>query len=150
MILIYHLLVGAAIASKIQFIPLALILAFLSHYFLDVLPQKDYSVANIVSGQWNKAFPDFLKVFLDIAFGLLLIFLLSKNTLLIFAGAFVAVIPDGFTLLHVIFNENKLLRKHREFHRVLNIFGENEKIPLWGKLLFQFSMALIAIFFLLQ
>ena len=35
MILTCHLLAGAAIASKIGIIPLALVLAFLSHYFRD-------------------------------------------------------------------------------------------------------------------
>ena len=120
MILICHLLVGAAIASNIQFTPLALFLAFLSHYFLDVFPQHEYSIKNIKGGRWNKSFWEFAKVFLDISSGIFLILLFSENTLLIFTAAFLAIVPDGFTLLTVIFNKNKLLNKHQQIHYKIN------------------------------
>ena len=150
MILTCHLVIGALIASKVQSVPLVLSLAFLSHYFLDLLPQIEYKVDKIRAKQWSKSFSDFSKVFLDIAVGLLLILLFSKNTVLIFVAAFVAIVPDGFTLLYIIFDKNKLLNKHRKFHKAINLVGENEKIPLWGKFLCQALVVFIAVFFLLQ
>jgi hypothetical protein len=150
MILTCHLLVGAAIASQIQFVPLALILAFLSHYFLDLLPQIDYSITNIKAGRWHKSSADFLKVFLDISFGLLLILLFSERTPLIFAGALLAIVPDGITLLAVFFNKNILIKIHQKFHKMLNSIGETKKIPLLGKILSQVLVILIAISYLLQ
>ena len=149
MILICHLLVGAAIATNISLAPLALFLAFLSHYFLDVLPQHEYSIRNIKEGRWNKSFPEFVKVFLDISSGIFLILLFSENTLLIFAAAFLAIIPDGFTLLSVIFNKNKLLSKHQQFHSKINDIPANIKFPVFWKIFAQVSVCLIAIFFLL-
>jgi hypothetical protein len=116
MILFCHLLVGAAIAAKIQILPLAIILAFLSHYVLDFIPHWEYSVNNILSRQWRKSKFDFLKVALDFGFGILLIFIFSKTSGIILAGAFLAVLPDGFTLLNLIL-PNRLLKIHDKFHR---------------------------------
>jgi len=149
MILICHLLAGAAIGANISNPVLALCLALLSHYFLDILPQLEYSIRNIQGGHWHKSFFDFFKVFLDIAFGILLILLFSKNTPLIFAAAFIAILPDGFTLLNIILRKNKLLNKHQQFHQKINSIGENKKIPLFWKIFVQILVVLIAIFFLL-
>ena len=149
MILTCHLLLGAAIAANIANAPLALILAFLSHYFLDLLPQEEYSIKNIKARRWNKSSLEFFKVFLDIAFGLLLILLFSEVSILIFAAAFLAILPDGFTLLTVIFYKNKLLKKHAYYHQKINNTPENKKIPLFWKIFCQVLVILIAIFLLL-
>jgi len=128
MILTCHLLIGAAIASKIQPAPLALGLAFLSHYFLDFIPHQEYSLKNIFEKRWRKSKLDFLKIFLDFSFGILLILLFSKNPCpkpdlflgfepIIYAGAFFAVLPDGFTFLALIFEKSKILGKHHRFHQ---------------------------------
>ena len=149
MILISHLLVGAAIASNIQFAPLALFLALLSHYLLDVFPQHEYSIKNIKSGRWNKSFWEFVKVFIDISFGIFLILLFSENTVLIFAAAFIAIVPDGFTLLTVVYNKNKLLNKHQKIHHEINEIPANKKFPMFWKIFAQVLVGLIAIIFLL-
>lgn len=148
MVLISHLLVGAAIASNIQLAPLALFLAFLSHYFLDVLPQHEYSIKNIKSGRWNKSFWELVKVFLDISSGIFLILLFSENTILIFAAAFIAIVPDGFTLLTVVFNKNNLLNRHQKIHHKINEIPANKKFPIFWKIFAQVLIGLIAIFFL--
>ncbi|MFH1820801.1 MAG: hypothetical protein ABH805_02720 [Candidatus Nealsonbacteria bacterium] len=150
MVLFLHLLVGAAFASKVPYPALALVLAFLSHYFLDILPQTEYSITNIKKGKWKKTKPEFLKVALDIALGLLFIFIFSDNTFLIFAGAFLAIIPDGFSLLLAVFPKNKLLKKHGDLHFKINAIPEYKKIPLWVSLLIQAFVVLLAIFYLLQ
>lgn len=174
MILTCHLLTGAAIALKIQPTPLALILAFLSHYLLDIIPHREYSIKNIFEKRWSKSFFDFLKVFLDIAFGALLILFLSKNQPIIYAGALFAILPDGFTFLALIFLKIKILRKHRNFHQnIIHFFkilenpvllikkgesGVNKKPPqflsskIWlgCKIFSQVLVGGLAIFFLIS
>src|SRR3989338_8701419 len=133
MILTSHLLAGAAIASKISNPFLALPLALLSHYFLDSLPQEEYTITNIHGRRWNKTFPDFLKVFLDIFLGASLIIFFSHNSPVIYIAAFLAIVPDGITLLNRIFPENKLFNQHQKFHRAVNsIFdSKTKKIPFF-------------------
>lgn len=149
MILTAHLLTGAAIASKISNPLLVLPLALLSHYFLDFLPQYEYSIKNIKERHWGKSLFDFSKVFLDITFALLLIRLFSESTPLIFAAAFLAILPDGFHLLTIIFYKNKLLNVHWGLHNKINTFSENKKIPIIGKIFSQILIVIMAIYFLL-
>lgn len=153
MILTCHLLAGAAIASKISNPFSALPLALLSHYFLDSLPQEEYSIENIKQGRWNKTFGELSKVFLDISFGILLISLFSNNNSVIFAAAFLAIAPDGITLLNKIFPKNKLFVQHQKFHKAVNDIcdpGENKKIPkIWG-ILSQILISIIAIYFIMR
>jgi len=77
MILLVHLLFGALIGQKILNPVLAIVLAFLSHYFLDFFPHIEYSIKNISEKRWKKSLPDFLKIFLDLAAGIILIFIFS-------------------------------------------------------------------------
>ena len=153
MILFCHLIVGAALMAKIQIIPLALFLAFLSHYFLDSLPHWEYSVDNILEKQWKKAKLDFLKGALDFGFGILIIFAISKNQPIILAGAFLAVLPDGLTLLSLLL-PNKLLKIHDNFHRELVhyskkiSFKENKTLFFLG-ILTQILVSIAALFFLI-
>ena len=147
MILTCHLLAGAAIASKISNPIWALLLAFLSHYFLDVIPHWQYSIENIRGKQWEKSLFDFLKVFLDILAGILLIFIFSKNQPIIYAGAFLAISPDGLTLLGLIFS-NKLLEHNDDFHQQKIHFLKYKKIPRFWRIFSQVLISGLAIFFL--
>ena len=135
MILMVHLLLGAVIVLKIKFLPLALPLAFLIHYPLDMLPHWEYSIKNILGKNWKNSFKDFFKVSLDISLGILLIFIFSKNFFLSLWGGLFAILPDGLTLLGLI-APNKLLIAHENFHRKIHLFKnleERKKIsPLWG------------------
>ena len=146
MILTAHLLAGAAIASKIQPAPLALFLAFLSHYFLDLIPHWEYSIDNIKGKRWGKSLFDFLKVGLDILAGVLLIFLFSENQPIIYAGAFLAIFPDGLTLFGLIFS-NKLLEHNDDFHNKIH-FLKDIKIPLFWEIFSQALVGGLAILFL--
>lgn len=148
MVLTVHLLTGAALASKIQPAPLALVLAFLSHYFLDFLPHPDYSIKNIKKKRWNKSYSEFLKVGVDICFGVLLIFIFSKNQPIIYAGAFSAILADGFTLLGLIFSNN-FLRHNDNFHEKIHFLKHKKISPFWG-IFSQVAVTFLAIFFLLQ
>ncbi|MEK7658407.1 MAG: hypothetical protein AAB352_00900 [Patescibacteria group bacterium] len=130
MILIAHLLLGAVIASKIKYIPLSITLSFLSHYILDAIPHIEYPIENIKNRQWLKAFPDFLRVFLDFSLGILLILIFSNSQPIIFIVAFFAVLPDILNILNMIFR-NRLLQIHSNFHEK-NHFLKHKKISnLW-------------------
>jgi len=148
MLLTPHILTGVLIASKTSNPILGLFLVLLSHYFLDCFPQWEYSIKNIKGRRWNKSFLDFLKVFFDISFGVLLILFLSKNNSLVFAAAFLAILPDGFTLLNLIIPKNKLLEIHDTFHQKINYFFENKKIPAFWGIVSQIAVIALAIFFL--
>ena len=151
MILTTHMLAGAAAASKISNPFLALPLALLSHSLCDFLPHNDYSIINIVERRWNKTHRHFVKIFLDISLGTLLILLFSDNNPIIFAGAFIAIVPDGITLLSKIFPQNKLAALHQVFHALVNKVGDldgNKKIPVFWGILSQIIIVSISIVFL--
>lgn len=149
MILICHLLAGAAIAANITNPILALFLAFLSHYFLDIIPHQEYDIKNIREKNWQKSYLSFLKVSLDATLGILVIFFLSGTNVLIFAGAFLAALPDGLTFLFLFLPENKLFKKYQTFHLGLHSFIDDEKIPVFWGVFSQVLVVLLAIFFLL-
>lgn len=150
MILTVHLLAGAVITQKFPNLFLGLFLAFLSHYFLDFLFHREYIIKNIIEKRWRNSFFDFLKVALDISFGILLILVLSKNILLALAGGFLGILPDGLTLLFLIFPKNGLFERHYYFHRRIIHFFAKKKIPLFWGILSQILTAFIAVYFLRQ
>ncbi len=148
MLLTPHILAALAIVTKVQNPILGLFLAFLSHYLLDVFPQKEYSIANIRNRSWSKSLPDFLKVFSDILVGLIIVFLLGGFRPLFLVAIFLALVPDGFTLLHCIFPANKLLKKHLKMHTAINAIGENKKIPAFWGIASQIAVVIVTIFLL--
>ncbi len=129
-----HLLVGAAIVSKVHSLPLAFILAFLSHFLLDFLPHREYPIQYIKERRWKNAFWDSLKVFADAACGILLIFIFSENFPLALSGGIISSSPDGLTLLYFIFPGNTVLKWLSDFHRdKLHYWTKNKKITVfWG------------------
>lgn len=151
MILTPHLLLGAAIASKIEYLPAALLMAFLSHYFLDLIPHIEYSIDNITKKQWQKSLPDILRVLLDFSFGIvILIFLnpLSGRQLIIYMGAFIALIPDSLTIISSIY-PNKILAKHDQLHRKKIHFLKHKKISTFWRILSQLLVVIISIILLI-
>ena len=147
MILLVHLLFGAAIGSAVKNIPLAIILAFLSHYFLDLLPHIEYPIENITNKQWQKAAPDILKVILDFSLGILLIIIFSKNYPIIYVCAFFAILPDGLSFLESA-SKNKILREHNVFHHEKIHFLKYKKISNFWRISTQVATVLICIYFL--
>ncbi len=148
MILTTHLLTGAAIVLNIQPLPSTFALAFLSHYFLDFLFHRDYTIEYIRARLWQKAFFDFLRIALDISFGVLLIVILSKNLSIALLGGFIAILPDGLTLLFLIFPKSRLLEKFYNFHCKKVHFFAKKKISLFWEIFSQALVILIAIYFL--
>jgi len=150
MLLTPHILIGAAVIAAIKNPILGLIFVLLSHYFLDLWPQTEYTIKTIRAGQWSSSLPDFLKVFLDILLGLTIVFLITGYSPLIIAACLAAILPDGLTLLHCIFPENKLLAMHMKMHKEINAVCENKKIPAFWGILSQAAAVAMAIYFLLQ
>jgi len=143
MILLVHLLFGAATGNLVKNPILAIILAFLGHYILDFLPHIEYSIENISKNQWRKALPDITRVTLDLCLGLLLIFLFSKNQPIIYVCAFFAILPDGLSLLNNI-TKIQLLKTHSDFHHEKLHFLKNKKISIFWRV----SSQLIVEYFL--
>ncbi len=161
MILLAHMLLGAAIGAKINNIPLAIILAFLGHYFLDILPHVEYSIDNIRNKKWQKSFKDILKVFLDFCLALLVIFIFSKNQLIIYLCALISIMPDGLTIINSIFPRskngslggfiatlNKILAKHDEIHTKKIHFLKYKKISNFWRISTQVLTIIICIILL--
>ena len=133
MILLVHLLFGAAIGYILTTNPfLAVILAFLSHYFLDLFPHIEYGIESLEEKQWQKKLPAILKITLDFCLGVLFISLFSNPSTgsgqaLIYVCAFFAILPDGFTVLNQII-PNKILKAHDKFHTEKIHFLNQKKI----------------------
>lgn len=155
------MLMGAAIGSYINNIYIAIILAFLSHYLLDLIPHADYSLKDTHKKGWIFLLPNILKISLDLLSGILLIFIFSKATLpasrqaIIYICAFFAILPDGLTVLNNII-PNKILEIHRKFHiEKIHYFKENpstnsgqRKISIFWRILSEIAVVIISIFLL--
>ncbi len=148
MILLVHMLFGVAVASKIQNPFFAIILAFLSHYLLDAIPHVEYSIKKIKSNKFKEAWPDLLKILIDLFLGSLLVWLLSGREFIAFIIAFFAIIPDGLTVLEFIF-PNKILKAHSNIHREKIHFLKYKKIPLFWRIFSQTTTIALSIAILL-
>ncbi|MCX6719670.1 MAG: hypothetical protein NTV36_00985 [Candidatus Staskawiczbacteria bacterium] len=134
MILLVHMLFGAAIASNVQNVYLAVILAFLGHYLLDLLPHVEYSIKKI-------------RVALDFFIGLLLIFIFSNNHYIIYICAMVAIIPDGLSVIGMLI-ESKILKTHSFIHQEKIHFLKHKKISNFWRISSQMAVAIISIILL--
>ena len=142
MILSAHILTGAAILSKTTNPILGFLFAFLSHYLLDFLPHREYSIDNILKKEWKQTKNEFLKVFLDVFIGFLivLIVLFLKNkgemdiwrfyfqNLPIFLGGFLGILADGLTFLYLLLPKSKFLETLHNFHRKIHFLNSRNKL----------------------
>ncbi|TSC94652.1 MAG: Uncharacterized protein CEN87_373 [Parcubacteria group bacterium Licking1014_1] len=152
MILLAHLLFGAAIGSIVKNMPLAIFLAFLSHYFLDIIPHAEYNIENIEKKQWRRTLPQFLGVSLDFLTGVLFILIFSNSSAssgqaIIYVCAFFAIIPDGLYLLNLML-ESKVLQNHSNLHQKKIHFLKHKKIPMFWRVFSQMMVIAISIFLL--
>ena len=147
MILTPHLLMGSMIASKIEYAPLAIILAFFSHYFLDLIPHAEYSIDNIKNKKWQDSLPDILKVFLDFFSGILLILIFSNNQPIVFVCAFFSILPDGFSFLGYLFS-NRILESYNNIHQNKIHFLKNKKFSMFWRILSQVLIIFVSLLLL--
>lgn len=136
MLLTPHALVGAGIGASADNIALIIILAFASHFILDMLPHFDWAI-------WhdNKDFDleirDYILVIIDFLISAGLLYFLWYNSgrdSSILVGAFFAVLPD---MIDVVPYWNKSLRKLPVFSQLHKLhtaihFRLKPKYWYWG------------------
>ena len=151
MILLVHMLFGAAIGSIFKNPILAIFLAFLGHYALDILPHIEYlastekSITNIKHHGFKKSTHDSIKVILDVVLGILLIWVFSKNQPIIYLCGIIAIIPDGLTVLTHLF-PRPLLVKHHQFHGgTIHYLTKQKNFPVLWKISSQVIAGIISI-----
>lgn len=107
MILVVHALVGAAISSQVKITWLGWVLAFFSHFILDLIPHYNYTLKGTTFNWKSKNFwLLMLKIGLDLAVGLILIIIFNNhkgNLLNILIGGFLGMLPDGFNAVSYLF-----------------------------------------------
>jgi hypothetical protein len=149
MILLVHILLGAAIGYQIKNIYLAIILAFLSHYLMDLIPHIEYPINN-VGKNWKKSLPQILNVGLDLFLGLFLVCFFVGFDLKVFVCAFFAIIPDGISLIGRLLPNNFFIM-HNDFHqkKIHFLRVENtKKIPHFWRIASQVLVVIISIILL--
>ena len=146
MILLVHLLFGAAIGYSIKNVWLAIILAFLGHFFLDLFPHIEYDIESFKENQLYKKVIVVLKVIADICIGLLLILIFSKSFPIIYICAIISALPDSLTLLNWLI-PNKALKAVYSFHQKVH-FLKHKKISTFWRISSQVVVAVICILLL--
>ncbi len=145
MILLVHLVFGAAIGASIRNAPLAIVLAFLSHYFLDTIPHIEYPVS-VHNKRLKRIYPDGFKIIADFLAGLFIVALFSGNQPIIYVCGFAAIIPDIiFALTHITLN--KIFQIHEKIHDKIH-FLHNKKISIFWRILSQAVVVVISIILL--
>jgi len=147
MIIISHLLFGAAIGSAIKNPILAIILAFLGHYLLDFLPHIEYSIANIKKRQWKQSTSEFLSIVIDFCLGLIFVIMFSSNSLIIYICAILAITPDILSILEALL-PLKVLKQHGLMHRGKIHYFRNKKISNFWRISSQVLIVILSIYIL--
>jgi hypothetical protein len=161
MILTIHTMAGVVLSSNSQNIGEAIILCFVSHYFLDSIPHFEYEIGQIKNGQIKSAIKNFTKVGVDLFISMLVIFLFLWNkgfeqTNLILIGVFFALLPDGLVLLsyyaksinkiHKSMNSIfKFLKIHEIFHEKMHF----KSAPKYIIMICQITVVIVLIMSLL-
>lgn len=139
MILLPHIITGAAIGAKTQNLGLIIILGILIHFILDRIPHWDYSIKGIegfrVTKNFRKLIANMIKIGIDGLIGLLVVFLVlwQKDLLnpdyLLFTviSILLSTLPDILTFLSLI-TSNKFLDKIAEFHESVHFKTEKEGV----------------------
>lgn len=155
MILSVHMLVGAAIGSKVRNYWAIFILALISHFILDAIPHWEYTgLAADVSGDVFMAVT--VKALLDILIGVSVISWLFKSSRLVCPaiwGAFFALLPDGliftYVLAQVFFNwQPTFLISPIAFHDKIH-YTDGADLLFW-RIVAEAIITVLAIFILWQ
>jgi len=138
-----HLLLGAAIGSKINNVYLAFSLAFISHYILDIIPHIEYPIENLKNKNWPKLLIDIAKIFFDFSIAIAIILIFSSNKPEIYICAFLGILPDLVTGFNHLFPEIAF-KIHDRFHKKIH-FLEHKKISNFWRITSQVIVIIISI-----
>lgn len=153
-----HAIVGGSIAVLVAPHPVsAFCLGFLSHFILDAIPHYDYQLLSLQKGQKDSLdvdmrlgrlfIFDLLRIGADLGIGLLILFMFFGGhpalVLMILAGAFGAVLPDGLQFAYFKL-KSPPLRALQRFHSFIHAEHDLKTRPVFGL----FCQALIAFAFI--
>lgn len=158
MILLVHMLFGAAIGASIKNPYLAIVLALASHYFLDIFPHVEYlkstedSIKNLRGNNLRQAWKDVAQVSTDFALGIFFIFLFSYPATgyqpIIYWCALAAIVPDGLTIISNLF-PNRLSTAHDKIHTgKIHYLTKQKNFPISWKISTQVAVMVISIILL--
>lgn len=152
MILLVHMLFGAAIGSLFKNPFLGILAALLSHYFLDLFPHIEYLESTEQSIKSRKT-NEIIKVAIDLVLGLALVGIFSdpptKEALLLYIYAFVAIIPDGLTVVTHLFPNQWLVKHHALHGGPIHYLTKQKKFPIFWKIATQALAILVSIYILI-
>lgn len=155
MIITPHILVGAAIGSKISSPVAIFILALISHYVLDALPHFEYNIS-LLKDEKSKINKNFFinltKVAADLLIGLALTFWLISGKdwqFLSLIGALTAIVPDGLLFLFWRYPSQLILKSLGQFHKSCHL-AKKISSPAWLGLMVQAMIIILTIVFLFK
>ena len=155
MILLPHMLVGAALGSRIHNFAILFVAAIALHFLLDRLPHWEYLEVGIIKMSPKELSLFLLKAVFDLSSGIFLLWLfwpkLGSPIYVIF-GVFISLLPDGICLLYTVIKmlfklDIKVLRKFYDFH--LFIHGPKHKKSLSWELAIEGFVVIISLLFIL-
>lgn len=141
-----HIIAGAVIASKINSVPVALTIAFFSHYLLDMVPHWEYSLQDLKEKNRGKFFPKISKLITDIIIGFSLVFFFFPHQPIIFIGSLFGILPDILTFVYWLF-PSKIMTIYHNLHSKTH-FWKTKKIPVILGISTQVALILVSIIFL--
>lgn len=158
MIITPHAIVGATVSNIFQGdLVVAFILAFLSHYILDMMPHTDYDINGFMDNETKtvrsifsdlKAATHLIFIFIDFIVATILcilFFVRNESTLYItLIGVFGALLPDFFQFMFYKFKNQPWIffqKIHDKTHHIIKFKHNN----LWG-IIFQILVPLFFIF----
>ena len=130
-------------------------IAFLSHFALDAIPHEDYKLNSFTknNGSLNFKFKkvfflkDFIKVFLDFSFGIIVAFGLynfdPKILYVILVAAFASILPDLLNTAYFISKKSLFVQLHK-IHAFFHSKHESLN-PIPKKILLQIPMVMIIV-----
>ena len=156
MILLVHMLLGAAVGSLVENVYLGMLLALLSHYLADALPHIEYlrstekSVEKLKTKNLKKFLPDSIKTAVDFSLGIMAIFFFSSQQSILYIYGLLAVVPDSLTIVTLLF-PNKLLRMHHIIHtKYVHYLTKQKKFPIFWRIATQIVVAILSMAILMK
>lgn len=156
MILLVHMLFGAAVGSLANNVYLGIALALASHYVADILPHVEYldsvesSIQELKTGGFKKYTAGMARVLADFLLGLAVIFFFAGNAAAFYVYAVLAIMPDGLTVISNLF-PNKFLAAHNHFHtQTLHYLTKKKKFSLFWRIATQAAIAMASILLLIR
>lgn len=150
MILLVHLIFGVALASVTPNLFLAILIALLSHYFLDAIPHIEYVKYKLGDTKLSiikNSKIIILQVILDVLIGILLAVIFTGISYKFFWAGFFAILPDTIFVIG-LFWPNKFLDWHEMLDKKIHFLYNNKYFNVFWRIFFQVLIVIISILIL--